>query len=500
MTSTSTSRVHDWRCIASLVTLLSLGGLFSAQAQTLPPRQSAGDIKPAAAPRWGSSDTPFASTSPWNSRPIAPRLGSTPIRTAHFKPTIEAHAWSTGVFVSSESDRPATVHGATGTNGVWNADSLTFSDVTFAHWPSRLAPATGSDGHAEIIAPAEDIVHSFWRLRREGSRWVAAQYAWSRLSGRGWGDPAHALQGARAAGVPSLGGLIRKHEVTDGTAHYRHALAVSLDREMLSPSPGYVFPATSADTDAPLVNTGAIPLGALMMLPPSFDIGQLQDARLRKVALTLRLYGAYVVDRNEGTPFVLYAEIGAPLNLHESRWNQTAVEDLERMRAALRQVVGADGWLDGDNRRITPQSNLNLLSMRGPWHHDQGAALGEFDSPSQSLVFPAQPIRVKQIKTLPRMLTPVNWARPMAGEQLQLTCIASGGARLRLRLSELGSGRVLADSGDLENGESYSFSWPKQPIGVAIRAISGIGQPSRVGGELLRRAPRQPKWPSAKAP
>src|SRR5690606_36727540 len=105
--------------------------------------------------------------------------------------------------------------------------------------------------------------------------------------------------------------LIRKHEIDNGDSMYRHALAMSLSFNALSPNPTYGFPATSADTNAARENSGRIPEGALMMLPPSYDTQKIVTPALRKVAETLKTYRAYVVDRNFGTPYFIYVENGA---------------------------------------------------------------------------------------------------------------------------------------------------------------------------------------------
>ncbi len=52
---------------------------------------------------------------------------------------------------------------------------------------------------------------TFWQLKQQTGNGSATQYAWTRLNGSGWGDPAHYFQGARAAAVPTAAGLIRAH-------------------------------------------------------------------------------------------------------------------------------------------------------------------------------------------------------------------------------------------------------------------------------------------------
>jgi hypothetical protein len=191
-----------------------------------------------------------------------------------------------------------------------------------------------------------------------------------------------------------------------------------------------------------------------------------------------------VVDRNHGTPFYIYVENGAGFNLHAGGWNNAAAADLERMRQALRQVVSAGGWIDGNGRRFTPDTNLNLLSMRGPWKAQSGSAVGSFDTWEQALVFPASPERIVQVNNSGRNMNPVTWAIPKAGVTYRLSAAAVGGARLRLQLRDRASGAMLADSGELGDGEAATFAWPERPVVPQVTAQSGVGQPSRVRGEL----------------
>jgi hypothetical protein len=71
---------------------------------------------------WGTSSKPFAATSPWNSRAVDPVLGDAVISTSMYAPAIETNEWSTGVFVSKDSDGPVTISGHRGTQGLWNVD------------------------------------------------------------------------------------------------------------------------------------------------------------------------------------------------------------------------------------------------------------------------------------------------------------------------------------------------------------------------------------------
>lgn len=434
---------------------------------------------------FGTVERPFAKDSPWNSKPLNPRFGSAVVPPSDYVPAIAEGTWSTGVFEAGPGDPPVTVRGLPNTKGLWQPDAERHESVTVPRWPDGVLPAPGADGHAEIVDPASGIVHSFWKLRQHDGGWVAAQYAWTRIDGRGWGDPAHYFQGARAAAVPTMGGLIRKHEVDDSEHLYHHALAMSLTFNGLAADPAYIHPATSADHDA-AKNSGGIPQGALLMLPPSFDTQTIRTPAVRKIAETLKEYGAYVVDRNHGTPYVIYVENGSGFNLHRGGWNSVAAADLERIRVGLRAVVGVDGWVDGEGQPFEPDRRLNLLSMRGPWAVAQGRRVGVFDSWRQAVVFPPGAGRAEQTNASGRSMQRVAWAVPAAGERYRVEARATGGALFRLRLVQIGNGSTVFDSGPLADGQTSTFDWPQGEVRAVLHAISGEDGESTVAGDLRR--------------
>ena len=442
----------------------------------------------AATPQWGSFLTPFAADSLWNARPVSPVLGDAVIPKSSYFPSVSAGAYSTGVFLSQATDGAMVVQGPSGKPGVWDPDAEAFrKTVTIARWPDQVAPAAGSDGHADIVDPSSGIIHSFWQLKLEDGKWLAAQYSWTRLDGSGWGDPAHYIQGARAAGVPTSAGLVRKHEINDGQLVYRHALAMSLTFNGLAKNPAYIFPATSADNNAATTNSGQIPEGALLMLPPAYNTAQIANPALRKIAETLKLYGAYVVDRNYGTPFAIYVENGADFNLHGGGWNNAVANELDRIRSSLRPVVSTQLWIDGNDQPFVPQKTLNLLSMRGPWQGQNGPALGLYDTWAQAVVFPTTGQRTVQTNYTSRGLNAVLWAIPQAGDSYRLTVASTGGAKLRFQLRNK-AGAWLFNSGEMVNGQSATFAWPADDARMVLHAISGVGNTSSVKAALLKSA------------
>src|SRR5258706_9899819 len=74
---------------------------------------------------WGTYLKPFAATSLWNSRPVAPVLGDFIIPTDVYYPSVAEGAFSTGVFLSKVDDKPITISGLPGTAGLPDPDSET---------------------------------------------------------------------------------------------------------------------------------------------------------------------------------------------------------------------------------------------------------------------------------------------------------------------------------------------------------------------------------------
>lgn len=453
--------------------------------------------------RFGTADRPFAADSPWNARPIGVTLGSFEIPKAKNFPTMEDGKWSTGVFVAASDDPPVTVLPLPGRKGIWDPDAEAMREqITIPRWPAGVVPAAAADGHGDIVDPVDRVIHSFNVLRFIDGQWRADQYAWTRLDGRGWGEPGHYFQGARAAAVPTMGGLVRAKEIDDGDELFRHALAMSLAHTGLSADPAYIFPATSADTGA-RSNTGQIPQGALMMLPPDFDVSPIEDPLLRKVARTLKVYGAYVVDRNVETPFVIYVEMGANKSPMKRGWHPAFAAQLDRVRGALRQVTAVERWVDGNGRPMSMEAPQNQMSLRGPWRRggaeatamkaagagpnaDAGRPPGVYDTRRQAVVFPPGEGIAVQINDSGRSLQPVTWAKPEAGKRYKLTATATGGAKLQLQLLDADRRTTLFDSGELADGASKTFEWPQGQGAVRLTVRSGPGPgESSVGGTLV---------------
>lgn len=439
---------------------------------------------------WGSYHKPFAADSLWNSRPVNPSFGEEVIPPTDLLPKITNKDFSTGIFEAGPNDPPVTVTGPAGSKGLYNADPENYQDVTIPHWPSSVQPGPGTDGHADVFDQGTGILHSFWGLKQQDGKWVATLYSWTKINGRGWPDPGHYYQGARAVGVPASAGLIRTHEAAAKPPFYQHALAMSLAYNGLSNGlgtmPAYVFPATAADSHAATKNTGTIPEGALMMLPPGFDTSKITNEEIRRIAETLKRYGAYVVDSNGVTPFVIYAEIGANADPLSTSSSGTVGTELQLIRANLRRVTGASSWIDGNGKTFVPTKNLNLFSMRGVWTQYSGNVLGKYSSWDQAVVFPATQSVSEVVNYNNRGMNPIYWAKPVNESQYKLTAHTTGGGKLRVTIYDQLTGKVVMDSGYLGNNESKTFKWTASSPRLTVYAKSGIGSSSRIGGEIIK--------------
>lgn len=445
---------------------------------------------PSAASKWGTYLRPFAADSMWNSRPVNPRFDGFVIPKSVYFPAVQEGSYSSGVFPAKATDAPVVVYGPENSRGLWNPDAEAFQPfITIPHWPGNVIPAAGNDGHADIVDEQQGIVHSFYRLKNVNGTWRALQYAWTKSAGRGWGDPAHYFQGARAAAVPTTGGLIRTHEINDGDVMYRHALSMSLTYNALSAKPTFVFPATSADGNAATTNSGNVPEGALVMLPPGFDVSRITSPALRKVVETLKTYGAYVVDRNFGTPFVIYVELGSGFNLHGGKWNSKVAADLDLIRQELRQVTNTDGWVDGEGHAFTPETNLNLLSMRGPWTVRVGDGVASYDTWQQAVSIKPGTKATTIAHYHNRSITRMTWAQPTLGQSYTFSAKATGGATVKMDIIDRVLNKVVYSTGALADGTSTTFVWPASSYYTNLYVTAPAGQVATASGALLRASP-----------
>ncbi|KAF2859817.1 hypothetical protein K470DRAFT_258499 [Piedraia hortae CBS 480.64] len=415
---------------------------------------------------YGTFDNPFSASSLWNSVPIKPVLGSyrIPDTSTGWYPTIDDGDYSIGVFKTSASD-PSQKILPIDSNGINDPDAeVSLPSVTLPHFPSNALSPNGTDGSVAIHDLTSGRIYSFWQLRQDGSNWKAQQVSWGWQNGTGWGDPALYFQGASASGSPNGAGLIRAAEYArrDDPMYY-HALTMTLADNALAGKDGhgvYTWPATSADSWG--AQSGQIREGDRLLLPSTFDVTKLRSKELRKVARTLQKYGAYVVDRNDNTPFTIGVQLGLNYEIADKAmdWNNYVAsgvpDDLNKVRRALAPMTSCDGYTTGDNKVIKPVvgRDVNLQSMRGPWTLVSGSTAGTFDTFGQRVVFP----KGNTVMTGWGISDRVSWGPPKTGEKLRMTAYGSSGASIQLQVST-GSTK-LVDTGALTNGKTKDFPWP----------------------------------------
>ena len=74
--------------------------------------------------------------------------------------------------------------------------------------------------------------------------------------------------------------------------------------------------------------------------------------------------GTLSADRNTGTPFVIYVEIGADFKLHKNGWNTATANDLDAMRAA---IEGSDGLKVGRELGCSTIGLIGLILVGRQW-------------------------------------------------------------------------------------------------------------------------------------
>lgn len=185
--------------------------------------------------------------------------------------------------------------------------------------PLRTLRVPGQPGDGAQVHVAEDLSHdgSFngcATLLAEGGRtvWQGQPLTLVESGDPTWQFHTHkepidlfgdGVQGCHGgSNMSGVGGSIRLGEL-DGPGAIRHALKVNLFCERYcwrgsSQDDSRRWPALTADSywqdyggDLP-----ALRMGALLALPPSFDVNDLSHPKARKIARALQDYGAYLVD------------------------------------------------------------------------------------------------------------------------------------------------------------------------------------------------------------
>ncbi len=414
-----------------------------------------------------SSSSLFSAQSAWNATPVNPVLGSDTLPSANQTPWVEEGAYSSKIFRAVASDSPMTVT----TDDI--ANQLEAGTVTIPRFPAATMPATGQDGHCEILDTIDGTLHSFYQLRKTAGSWHAGKYARTSWQGSGWGTVANP-DNVRAAGCSTAGGLLLASEL--GLDIVPHALAIGMDKNAFMPGP--IWPATLEDYTGATTYKGVagqrFPMGALLMLPASFDVDKLGLAESRAIARTLKKYGGYIVDATVGS-MNIYAETGSGWNksMVDGKYTAAFSPDMQAIKAAIRQVVSQSGYLDRDGTPFTPTPfrAMNLLSMRGLWQSYNGSKVfGRYDAAADlyQAEATADARTIRQILYTHDENDPdrFKWKKqswnlnPEPGAKYSVRAIGNGDIMATLSVKKSDYKANYGTTGKLAPGQSATFTWP----------------------------------------
>ena len=159
-----------------------------------------------------------------------------------------------------------------------------------------------NDGNIVIHDQTRNTAHHFRQYHWNGGRPVAGQYREIDPRGLGHGTRMGQRLGTSASGVSASFGILRGFEINTRGHKIQHALQMVLPRLRgckIMLSRNIVLPATDRDRTATQSgnNTGNIPYGGLLALPPSVDLNKLGLSEPgRRLAEAIRDYGIYAVD------------------------------------------------------------------------------------------------------------------------------------------------------------------------------------------------------------
>lgn len=460
---------------------------------TMPPRLLA-----SSAGTTGTFEHPFNSQSLWNARPVDAVLGKATIPEADNVAWLEEERYASKLFRATATDGPMAVQGKDAAEGIWVADELRNRPVILPHFPENVVPATGLDGHCEILDESTGLIHSFYQLSFDTAEkvWKAGKYTTSSVNGTGWGSPARP-DGPRASGTPSTSGILRAHEI--GSSIVPHALAVAAHTNALRSGP--LYPATLQDLTGADEYSGSFPMGTLFMLPPDFDSETLASPNARVIARTLKVYGARLTDTAFRT-FSFAGEIGGQWSQAVDRsdaWQSSWAADLVKIRDHLRPVISTSSWLDSKGAAFAPLpwERMNLLSMRGPWAKQEGPeeTVSGFETTSELFLFPETRSPITFNQTLHQrddgsrapwfQWTQGCWyVNPKPGQRYRVKAAGFGQATAGLDVRARGGTNILASVWDLKVGEETEITWPARAAVTKVFVHTLPGPPSGIRLEL----------------
>ncbi len=165
--------------------------------------------------------------------------------------------------------------------------------------PDGVWADPGGDRHVIIVDPVAKVAYEFWNFRKIGNREYHAGMAgkWD-LSGQGENSPAtdpyFRRNGANAAKLPYIAGLLRYDEMERGRIDHALAMVVPTTR-------AGDFRAPAVSTDGKRSGREFIPEGSRIQLNPDLNLDSLGlSPTTRIIARCLQVYGAYIIDTAAG--------------------------------------------------------------------------------------------------------------------------------------------------------------------------------------------------------
>jgi hypothetical protein len=242
-------------------------------------------------------DTPFASSSPFNTKIAAdarldPKSAAMIARATRTN-ALNANLVQFGIPIyTSATSSPGTTVPCTVVE--WGPCPFDGYQIPI---PGTATASSGSDGALVVVDTSARRVYELWQAAKDSQgAWTASFGGVSSLDGPGWGGA------GTGAGASRLAGVIRMSEIAAGLIP--HALALQVDNSCAG-----VFRAPAIKTDGTASRSDCIPEGALIRLDPSVDLATLAlSPAERAVGKALQEYGGYVVDRG-GAPLSVSFEL-----------------------------------------------------------------------------------------------------------------------------------------------------------------------------------------------
>lgn len=231
---------------------------------------------------------PFSPTSPWNQKINS--LGA------------RGNAYFGSKHWPSRAAIPVYVQPASG-GTTW---TITCPQGTITPRLSAV-PTPGADSDVALCLVVGNDVWSYWICTVDSANHkVSAKLGIKcALDGLGFGTAPGSKAGTRASGASLLGGLITAQTLADRSIP--HALAAAIPRSCLSvTSPGYVSPATTADSGWQTSYTGNVRMGSRWGISAATPCPS-TNVDCQTVWKALQTHGLFVLDA-DATGLALYLE------------------------------------------------------------------------------------------------------------------------------------------------------------------------------------------------